>query len=97
MVSKFFRLKLRDRLERCLQTLPVEDLEEDQVGDFVYSGSGRMVVGTSYAPTRVRVRMVDDVPTLYVKVPSRGISIALPLEGEGTAEAVRREAQRALS
>lgn len=90
LLSKLERLRIRDDIARFLRESPLKEVEESQVGNHVYSGSGRVRIGTSYAAFTVRIRMVGGSTMMYFRAPSAGISVACTFEPRGAAAAVRK-------
>ena len=92
IISKYYRLRYSDGIRKVVEGLPIKNLEETQVGNFVYSGVGEILVGSSHFPATVRIRLEDGVPTVSVTAPGAGISVACPFD----AEAIRRAVKEAI-
>lgn len=97
LVSKFHRIALSERLRSVLLSLPVQDLVESQVGNYIYSGNGKLTIGNTSIPAVIRVKMVDGETSLHIRAPSAGINIACALSIDAANQAVQRAIVRSLN
>lgn len=95
--SKLMRLKIRDDIADFLRKAPLIDMEENQVGNHIYSGTGIIRLGNRHAEAIIRVRMVGNKTVLYFKVPRAGIHIRCPFKPREAAELIRREITKNLN
>ncbi len=79
-ISKLLRLKMSGELGDMIRKLPLQDMVETQVGDHIYSGNGRMNVGSSSIPVTIRVREVLGSPRFFLEAPKVGMSVECPFE-----------------
>jgi hypothetical protein len=86
--SKLLRLEIRDDIASFLRESPLYDMVETQVGNHIYSGSGKLKVGNTFAPVTLRIRVVNDDTMLYLSAPSVHISIACSF-GPGQSEILK--------
>jgi hypothetical protein len=61
--------------------LPIRDVKETQVGNYVYSGHGQIGWGASYIPVLIRIEMNNDGIFTHVRTPETG-SITCPFNTE---------------
>lgn len=59
LASKLFRIKFSEEIRKFVNSLPIEDLAETQVGDYVYCGHGRIVTGINQVPVTVKIVRQD--------------------------------------
>lgn len=97
LVSKFHRIALSEHLRSVLLSLPIQDLEESQVGNYIYSGNGKLTFGNTSTPATIRVKMVDGETSLHIRAPSVGINIACALSIDAAKQAVHRAMVRSLN
>lgn len=97
VISKYYRLKMTDRLQTVIRDLPIRGMRENQVGNHVYSGIGEMKVGAGYFPVTVHVRIVHGTPRVYISAPGAGIEVSCPFDKNGTGEAVKEAIRKSLN
>ncbi len=90
IISKFYRIRISNDLHEMINDLPVRNFRENQIGNHVYSGVGEMRVGSSYFPATIRVRLVEGIPIVFVRVPHAGISTDCPLKSKTTGQIVKQ-------
>jgi hypothetical protein len=95
--SKLERLRIRDDIADFLRKAPLRDMVEDQVGNHVYSGKGKIRIGNSYVPVIVRVRMAGGEFIMILKAPSIGVTVKCPFEPKEAARAVSEAVQNNLN
>ena len=82
LISKFYRLKFRDKIKEMLDTLPVLGLKENQTGNFIYSGVGFISMFTSIIPVSVKIKITEGEPYLFIEAPKAGVFIKTNLWGD---------------
>ena len=95
--SKLERLKIRDDIAEFLKKLPLKDMKESQIGNHVYSAAGKIRVGTSYKPTVMRIRIVDEEIIVFISIPSDNVLIRCPFEPGESAKTVLESLKKALN
>lgn len=95
--SKLERLKIRDSIESFLREIPLKGMEESQLGSYVYSGKGKMYVGSRFVPVKIYIKMADGDIVVTVSSPSAGILVECPFEPLEAAELVRREIKKSFN
>lgn len=92
--SKLERLKIRDNIAIFLRKMPLKDFEENQVGNHIYSGKGKLRVGSRYTPVVIRIRMIEEEIRVIVLSLTAGIRISCPFEPIRAAEFIRQEIKK---
>jgi len=95
--SKLERLKIRDDIESFLKKLPLKDMEESQIGDYIYSGKGKMYVGSRSIPVKIRIKIMDGGIVVTVSSPLAGILVKCPFEPVEAAKSVRQEIKKSFN
>ena len=52
-ILKLIRIQMTDEIKSLLQSLPICDFEESQVGNHIYYGKGKIRLGTKLADSRI--------------------------------------------
>lgn len=95
LLSKFWRLKAAEELGRVIRALPVRDLEESQVGAYVYSGTGKLDVDGRTVGVTLRASMTPGGIRMTVRS-GDGLRAEFPLDA-GEAERAVLDAVRRMA
>lgn len=95
VISKYYRLRFTDELREVVEALPVHGLQEDQVGNHVYSARGSLDVGGRIYHATVRVRLAEEGPMVYVSAPGAGVSVVCPFEASAVKKALEDAVDKA--
>jgi hypothetical protein len=94
VVSKFYRIKWTDQLKEMIRNTQITDLEENQIGNHVYSGKGYLQVGSQSHEVTIRVRISKGDVRFHLECPKENISINEPFNpktnGKTVGERVRK-------
>ena len=95
VVSKLCRLRLTDEIGRVIRQLPVRGLEETQVGNHVYMGTGKIRIGSLDYDAKVRIWIDDGRMMAAVKALGAGLNVSAAMTE--LPEAVQVAARRCLN
>jgi len=95
--SKLERLRIRDDIADFLRRAPLIEMVENQVGNHIYSGRGKIRIGNSYTPVVVRVRMVREEVIVVLLAPEAGVNIRCPFEPKEAAKMVSKVMEDSLN
>jgi hypothetical protein len=77
VIQKFHRIQLSDNIRGFIQSLPIKDVEETQIGNHIYLGYGQIEWGTSFIPVEIHIELNDNGMFTYIKTTKTG-SIICP-------------------
>ncbi len=97
VVSKFYRIKWTDQLKEMIQSAPITDLEENQVGNHVYSGKGYLQIGSQRHKVTIRVRISKGDVRFYLECPKANISIDEPFDPKTNGSSIRDKIRKMLN
>lgn len=63
---------MSDDIRTFIQSLPVKQVKETQVGDHIYLGYGRIRWGLSYVPVQIRIWLHENEIMASVKTKENG-------------------------
>lgn len=92
---KLLRLRVSERLRKVIEALRLSSLEESQVGVFIYSGSGTLMIGDRLVPVTLRVRPHDG--QILGVLTGAEIRAEFPLDAEAAAHAVGEAVRRTMN
>lgn len=87
IISKYHRLRLTDILKKLIESLPFSNLIETQVGNYVYSANGNILIGTMYYPVKILIKHKDNI-TATIKTYDKSIQVMSNFENENDCDEI---------
>lgn len=75
ILSKIKRMRDSEKIKEVILSLPFAELKESQVGNFVYSGSGKMKINSRLHLVVFRVKLSRKIASVQIIVPKLGILV----------------------
>jgi len=91
LASKLFRIKYSEEIRAFVESLPIDELTETQIGNYVYCGHGKITTGINQIPVTVRIVRQDFGMTVSI-ASRRETLIAIPFSSEDDMAAARQAA-----
>lgn len=98
IISKLYRLKMTSDLRRFIDSIPVRNVRESQMGNNIYMANGEIRVGHTYHPVGIRIWFQEDKIVAQVSAPAADILVFVEsFDADQTAEIVRKATSRVAS
>jgi len=88
---------MRDDIADFLKRIPLKDMKESQVGNYIYSGKGKLYVGTVYRPVTIYIRLSKGETVMSLSAPTAGILVKCPFEPGPASKTIREAIKKSLN
>lgn len=78
--SKLLRMKMSEEIKKIIKISGIKNLQETQVGNFIYRASGSVQLGSFMYDVILSVKLVKEEPEVNISLPQIGMSASSSMD-----------------